>query len=95
MPRVVPVKVANAYAEQMRKPDLVFVTKENEAMLAERAKELGKQLPTDQLGEKTLQEHVGEAVKEMRERKAPELKVVKTESQEPVKAEESETVKTE
>lgn len=96
MPRVVPVKIAEQYAEQMKKPDLVFVTKANEAFLKERAEKLGKKLPEDELGKKLPAEHIAEAVKEMQDNakaahKEVGLKLVKTDpAQEPVKTESAE-----
>jgi hypothetical protein len=97
MPRIVPVKIAELYAEQMRKPGLVFVTQANQASLKERAEKFGKQLPEDELGKKLPAEYAAEAIQEMQDKakaehakNAPALKLVKTESQEPVKTESDE-----
>lgn len=47
LPKAVPEKVAKQFEEQMAKPDLVFVTKANQAFLKEKAEALGKALPRD------------------------------------------------
>lgn len=63
----------------MAKPDLVFITKANEAFLKERAEALGKQLPADTLDEKTIAEDLKaglDKMKESAEAKAPKLSIV-------------------
>lgn len=63
-----PVRVAKLYAEQMAKPDLVFITKANEAFLKERAEQLGKTLPKDTLDEKTIAEDLKDGLDRMKDR---------------------------
>ncbi len=52
MPRAVKEEGAQLYEEQMKKPNLVFLTKENEARLKEKAKREGKKMPFTSTEEK-------------------------------------------
>jgi hypothetical protein len=45
----VPEKIAKQFEEQMSKPDLVFVTKANQEMVENAAKEQNIELPPDHL----------------------------------------------
>lgn len=42
LPKVIPVKDAELFREQMEKPDLIFLTKENEALVKSVAKRTGE-----------------------------------------------------
>lgn len=51
LPKAIPIEAAEEFIEQMKKPDLVFVTRENEEYLKARAAELNLNLPPDMIAE--------------------------------------------
>ena len=61
LPRAVPEKVAALYREQMKKPGLTFLTRENEEVMRKRAEAQGKRLPPDYVAKDATPDAVPQA----------------------------------
>lgn len=58
LPKVVPVKVAEGFREQMAKPDLVFLTKENEQQILGDAAAKAEEVKTDETSAQAPQDQM-------------------------------------